>query len=203
MAQALGIFTSASGHVASTLGLVNFSPECFTGHPLRPSSSESNPSTIWIAAGVDADGGTPGFGLAGGIMPDARVYSQKAKLLGKTIHQNVSSDHQTETGLLIYHGKCKPCLHASAMRLQSKQVHCKTVNPGYDLRLSVEARSVLLHTSSSGTYLWDRQMLNHEQGVWPGDTNHIVVPQTEKQYGHYTLFSGNRETGNGRDNAVW
>lgn len=93
MAQALGIFTSASGQVASTLGLVNFSPECFTGHPEEYSSSQSNPSTIWIAAGVNADGEAPGFGPAGGIMPDARVYSQGAKLLGQTIHENVSPDY--------------------------------------------------------------------------------------------------------------
>lgn len=51
--------------------------------------------------------------------------------------------------------------------------------------------------------LYEILLMNGEQGVWPDDTNHIVVPQTEEEHGHYTLFSGNHETGSGGDNAVW
>lgn len=82
MAQVLGIFNS-SGAVANSLGRINFGPECFTGDP-KARRSLINPSTIWIAVGVDPD--------AGGIMPDARVYDKKARPLGRsTQHDTVSS----------------------------------------------------------------------------------------------------------------
>lgn len=95
MAQALGLFDIASGPAASVLGLVDFSEEAFTGHPLKSaglaSTSESYTATIWIAAGVDAEGGESDYGQAGGIMPDARVYDRSANSLGESIHDEVSS----------------------------------------------------------------------------------------------------------------
>lgn len=95
MAQALGLFDSASGLAASVLGLVDFSEETFTGHPPASaglaSRSESYPSTIWIAVGVDAKQGKSEYGYAGGTMPDARVYDRNAESLGKSIHDTVSS----------------------------------------------------------------------------------------------------------------
>lgn len=96
MAQALGIVTSEWGYVPNTLGLVNFGTEAFTGDPdpYLLSRSGTNPSTIWIAAGVDPEGSGPGLGYAGGIMPDVRVYSQRAKLVGKTLNFNVSTTIQ-------------------------------------------------------------------------------------------------------------
>lgn len=117
MAQALGLFDTASGQVAGTLGVVDFGPECFSGHPRRSlrfaSRSESSPSTIWIAAGVDAEDGTPG---AGGTMPDARVYSQWGDLLGESIHNDVSSSDKPVLITRDQEGQCKACLHASDVR---------------------------------------------------------------------------------------
>ncbi|KAG6354813.1 hypothetical protein INS49_003894 [Diaporthe citri] len=104
MVQVLGIFNSTSGLLASALGPVNFGPGSFTGHPSRSysakrSSAESNPSTIWIAVGVDPERERPGFSTMGGIMPDARVYDQKGKLLGKSIHNKGA--REGDTGYIV------------------------------------------------------------------------------------------------------
>lgn len=131
MAQALGIFDTASGQVAGTLGVVDFGPECFSGHPPRSSRFasrlESSPSTIWIAAGVDAEDGSPG---AGGTMPDARVYNQWGELLGESITNDVISSEKPAFMTRDQEEQCKACLHASDVRSQTSPDH-RPVSPSF------------------------------------------------------------------------